>query len=1001
MTASQWNLHSLQFRFIYIFIICMLLTCLPAFAATPEVKTGSPANWVKRLDVKPVSDVPADEIQNGQYYILVDKQIQVVDNVPTQYYRHFAVQIVNAAGMETSSQISVVFDPDYQTVSFHELAILRDGKKIDKLSKTEFQLLRREEELESLIYDGRYTVNIIVDDVRVGDVIEYAYTVTGDNPIYADIFSHKIDTSWGVPVLKNYFVLRWPKTRHLFEKSHNTNLVLAREDQGDFILYSLIQEKVKPVQQNSETPTWYRRYGVIQISEAANWVDVIAWAKPLYRIAYLQNSNIKDLSNSLCQPAATDEDKVIRILNYIQNEIRYLGIEFGVNSHKPSPPQDTLERRYGDCKDKTVVLIALLTALGFETHPALVNTSLHEFVADLHPTIHAFDHVIARTTINGRQYWLDPSRKYQGQNLKKIFQPDYGMALVIAPGETGLTQMPANDQLVGANIEETFDLREGINKEALYRVASCFQGLNAENTRRQYAEEGRKTVENLYLNFYAKYYMHIVATAPVQVVDNQTQNELNLIEQYRIEDFWEKNDETQQWQCSFYPNAIYTYLNKPTQRQRHEPFSIAYPVNIHQSIRVLLPGAWNIQNSKFAEHNSHFKFASEVSYDSDTSTLKLDYHYRSFKDVVQPNELAAYMAALNRIENELDYNLIKSNASRIPWSKFAVLNWARTNLLLVVIAILTILIIFCLVEWRIDHNKYAPVESGFYYPVSLAKLVIFTVATFGYYQIFWFYRNWQYIKQRDDSAIMPFWRAVFTPIWFFPFYQDLKLDSERRLGKSILPGTHWAVLLLILLVGTNAIESFGEPYELFSLLSVLGLLPFANYILFINRNHPETTNYHSIWRIRHYLLSCFAAALIFMNIATFMNWIPSGEVVTGHQLPSWNIKFMQRRGLMNGDAELIYFYSDAFFFMRNDGNGVTDSNVFSYWYDDESGELLSHTAAYEDIEDISVEFADSKSSDDTVITINPKNGPSFILYASSEKDKDKLFVKAIRDRLVH
>jgi len=107
---------------------------------------------------------------------------------------------------------------------------------------------------------------------------------------------------------------------------------------------------------------------------------------------------------------------------------------------------------------------------------------------------------------------------------------------------------------------------------------------------------------------------------------------------------------------------------------------------------------------------------------------------------------------------------------------------------------------------------------------------------------------------------------------------------------------------------------------------------------------------------------------------------------------------MQRRGLLHGDSELIYFFSAASFSRRNDGNGVTSSDVFSYWRDENTGEILLKSAAYKDIEDISVKYGQSQN-DYTVITVELKQGTSFVLYASREKGKDKLFVEAIRDRL--
>ena len=990
--------YRLRFKIILAISALLFVAYRPAVAAAPEVKKGPPADWVERLDVKPVSDLPVDEIQDGQYYLLVDKQFRVADDAPTQYYRHFAVQVVNAAGMEPSSQISIVFDPTYQVLRFHRLVIQRQEKIIDKLEQTAIQLLRREEELDAYIYDGRYTADLIVDDIRVGDVIEYAYTITGANPIYNNIFAYAVDTNWSDPVHKNHFRLLWPKARRLYQKSHNTDLALSPQDHDDYTAYSFIQENVKPVRGNSETPDWYQRYGYIQLSETSSWADVVAWAQPFYHPAYQADNGIKAVADRLVQPAASDEDKVIHALTYVQNEIRYLGIEFGVNSHKPSAPQDTLQRRYGDCKDKTVALIALLTAMGVETYPVLVHTRHQHAIENLHPTIHAFNHVIARATLNAKHYWLDPTRKYQGQNLQKVFQPDYGMALVLAPGTTALTKMPSNDHLVGTRIEETFDLRKDFRKAVPYSLTSSFQGLNAEGVRRTHAEEGRRTIEKKYLNYYAKYYDKIRLADPIDIIDSPENNELRLQENYHIDDFWEDNDGEEQWDCSFYTNAIQTYLGKPKQRLRHEPFRISHPVDVRQTIQILLPEPWDIQAYDFTEATAHFKFTSKISYDSDTHTITLDYHYRSFKDAVWPDELSSYLAALDRVDSECDYYLSQPYVSGSPSSHRAALDWIVTNPLVVGMVILAAAIVYCLVEWRIDVRRHAPDAAGTYYPVSLTKLFALSLATLGLYQLFWFYRNWEYIKQRDDSAIMPFWRAIFTPIWFYAFYKDLKRDSEQRFGQSLLPQAPWIVLLLTILIAASAILQIDEPYGLLGLLGVLGLLPFANYILYINRRQPQVIRQHSTIRMRHYLLGCLAATLVVFNLGIHLNWIPSGAVIKGYQLPRWDKKFMQRLGLLQRDAQLLYFYSDALIFTRHDGNGVSDRNVFSYWYDSESDKVLVKFADFKDIDDISVNYAES-DDDNTVITIKPKSGSTFILYASGEKGRDRLFVQAIEDRL--
>ena len=54
-----------------------------------------------------------------------------------------------------------------------------------------------------------------------------------------------------------------------------------------------------------------------------------------------------------------------------------------------------------------------------------------------------------------------------------------------------------------------------------------------------------------------------------------------------------------------------------------------------------------------------------------------------------------------------------------------------------------------------------------YYVVSPTKFMLLSVLTLTLYFVYWFYRNWKLIAQRDPSSIMPFWRAFFSPIWTF------------------------------------------------------------------------------------------------------------------------------------------------------------------------------------------------------------------------------------------
>ncbi|MFX8207373.1 transglutaminase domain-containing protein, partial [Acinetobacter baumannii] len=84
------------------------------------------------------------------------------------------------------------------------------------------------------------------------------------------------------------------------------------------------------------------------------------------------------------------EARLLAALRFVQREVRYLGIEMGANSHAPHPPETVLPRRYGDCKDKTLLTLTLLGRLGIPASPALVHTTERQAAAERLPTPWAF-----------------------------------------------------------------------------------------------------------------------------------------------------------------------------------------------------------------------------------------------------------------------------------------------------------------------------------------------------------------------------------------------------------------------------------------------------------------------------------------------------------------------------------------------------------------------------------------------------------------------------------
>lgn len=982
---------------LFIFIFIALLSNLSYSAPLPTVEIKQTPEWVIKHDIKAQKEIPVSEIVDGEYFLHVDKQIKVENGKQNEYFERYAILVKNEAGMDSVSQFSITFDPSYEQIVMHYVRVKRGNQLINKTNDIQIELLRREKRLESLIYDGRYTANIIIEDVRIGDIVEYAYTTIGENPIYQNHFSYNLWVNWRVPVERLTFRLKWPANRSLFIKNYQSDAELTIIEDGEDKVYSLDLKKIKKINYDSNTPVWYTPFGTIQLSEFNTWKEVINWALPLYESGYRKYPEIESIAKNIVEKHDNDTDRFMAMLNLIQKEIRYLGIEMGVNSHKPSRPDETLTRRYGDCKDKTVVLICLLRAAGIDARPVLVNTKMRHKLKELQPKINAFNHVLVKAEVANKTVWADPTRIYQGNNFSWLYQPDYGYALIIDPTVSDLTLMPDNSRFSEVKINETISLLSGKGAPADYEIETAYQGIDAEKMRYRLAEEGRQNVEDGFLEFYSRYYSKIEKKQNINIDDNKGKNQIRLKEYYLLNNFWEKDESTHESTGSIYSNGIASYLKSPSQVQRTQPLALTHPVSVSQSITVLFPEPWAVEQFNFIEDNPYFHFSAKVSYESNNKSAKLVYTYKSKTDNVPPNGIDSYLEALKRANNNIDYELYYDNTIAQP-SWLSKLPDQYDLFYLGIIAACFILLGYIAIEWGLDSRKTNVVLTGNFHPVSEIKFCILSLSTFGLYQVYWLYKQWQFIREKENLALMPFWRAFFAPVWFFSFHHHLKADSMDRFGSNRLPPSFVVFLLfsgyLICTLSSRIDNIFGQ----LTYISFLFLLPFVNYINYINHENKETIEFNSRFRPRHYILGVFALLLFSYSISAELNIIPNGKVMEGKQVPEWNIKKMQRNGLLLSNQSLIYFYSDSFLSYGSDGNGITDKEVFSYWKDDSTGKLEIQRAKYDDIEDIEVDYGNSED-DITVITIKARNRSDFVLYMAAENKMDRKVISEIRKRM--
>jgi len=108
-----------------------------------------------------------------------------------------------------------------------------------------------------------------------------------------------------------------------------------------------------------------------------------------------------------------------------------------------------------------------------------------------------------------------------------------------------------------------------------------------------------------------------------------------------------------------------------------------------------------------------------------------------------------------------------------------------------------------------------------YFAVSLLKFTLMSIFTFGIYELYWFYRNWTLIRQREGTDISPFWRAFFAVFFCYPLFSRIRAyATSLDLHQSVPAGPLAAGWII-----TTLLWKLPDPYWLLSNLAFLFILP--------------------------------------------------------------------------------------------------------------------------------------------------------------------------------
>ena len=574
-----------------------------------KYQIAAAGGWVSTEDID-ISRNP--DASSPYYYYLVDYQERVTEGAFYAYKRTIE-KINDASRIEDASLFLTELQDSNHQIVFHAVDIIRNGERFSVLSEDNISVMLREKSLENHITDNRETVSLSIDDLRVGDIIDFRATEisrAGEHPLNGKFFNAIFWLSWNCPVYLQ-------KVRIINDAQRKLTVQCCTYKDGT---HSSVVDYVKPNEtiereyQNLNsmpfeevTPAWLWP-DFLLVTTCSEWKALAAYLFEYYRSHGALESDINIADIEAYDPTNTIEKNIIAITRFVQNDIRYKGENHGIFTHTPKPAEYCLTKRYGDCKDKSNLLVILLKKINVDACLMLVNTDYGIKINQLNPSLYHFNHVIVHITHEGKDYYFDATIKKQGGDLEHSAALDYGYGLDLREEGASLTKLTHAIENDVFKLKHIFDFSEGYGSKNLVKIIRTYYAHRADNMR-FYLESmaSKKLADDFHGYAMEEVDPELSVEVPITVLNDDVK--LNVLQTEEVYSFNDSTGRKADGQLHI-PTSIYTEF--PVTTNKTMPLRIDLEGRVTHDIEVIYKTEPLISVDKASINNSWFRYQDSV-----------------------------------------------------------------------------------------------------------------------------------------------------------------------------------------------------------------------------------------------------------------------------------------------------------------------------------------------------------------------------------------------------
>ena len=377
------------------------------------------------------------------------------------------IKVQSDAGVQQLGELIFGYNTVSEKMDVHFVRVLKpDGSSVTAKPDAVKEMTAPVER-DAPEYTDYKETHVTTPSLHPGDIIEYEISTRIITPMAPDQFWFEQNFLDRAIVLDEQLEVNVPQGRTLLIQSEEFSNVTGEEVRKVRLApnsTSQIEEQQSPFSTRSENGrTNYRwhhsnlfvpndddssgkkpraKIPDVQITTFKNWGEVARWYSALEKGRADPTPEIRAKAQKLTKGSATDLQKMQTLYNYVAKNIRYVSLSFGLGRYQPHTAAEVFKNQYGDCKDKDVLLSALLQSVGVSSNPVLIpllrplDTSI--------PSPAQFDHLITAVPSGNDLIWMDSTTEVAPFRLLIPALRDKSALLIQPDGQGKIVETPAD-----------------------------------------------------------------------------------------------------------------------------------------------------------------------------------------------------------------------------------------------------------------------------------------------------------------------------------------------------------------------------------------------------------------------------------------------------------------------------------------------------------------------------------------------------------------------------